>query len=370
VSDTNNAEQATGTGLRDVPRTIDEYRKFVESKGNEHNAAILDREDAVAAAKAAGIEPVSAPGNEAEVKKTQNRFQRRVARLNQTIGAKDAEITELRKRLEAHEKNGAKPNGAPAVPAKSEAGPAKAAATADAKPEKKEASPRPKEEDFKTYSEFVEALTEWKTDRKIEERESRRADERERARNESKSKEVLDAHNARVDGAKKRYADWDKAFKGLDNDSFSDPMVVYIFESERGPDVTYYLATHRDELDRIRGLSPLRQAAALGRIEDRLEAAGDKDKDGAGEDDKAEDAKDAKPAKDAKAAAENEDEDEDEEPQPRRKSGASKAPPPAKPLGGKGGADDAMPDPKDFKSYEAWSKRQAAKGVKRNVFAP
>jgi len=35
------------------------------------------------------------------------------------------------------------------------------------------------------------------------------------------------------------------------------------------------------------------------------------------------------------------------------------------PLGGKGGADDAMPDPKDFAAYSAWSKRQAAKGIKR-----
>jgi len=227
------------------------------------------------------------------------------------------------------------------------------------------APPRPKEEDFKTYSEFVEALTEWKTDRKIQEREAAREEQRARARNESESKKVLDAHNARVDEAKTRYADWNDAFKGLDDNSFSDPMVVYIFESDRGPDVTYYLATHRDELERIRGLSPIKQAAALGRIEDRLEAEsdkGDKGEDGAG--DKGEDAKDSKPPQFAKREDDDDNEDDDE-PQPKRKSSASKAPPPVKPLGGKGGSDDAMPDPKDFKAYEAWAKRQAAKGIKR-----
>lgn len=362
MSETNTTEQATDqNGLRDVPATIDEYRKFVESGGNEHNAQILGREAAVAAAKAAGIVPDSAPGDQAEEKKHTNRFQRRVARLNQAIGARDAEIADLRKRLEAQ--NGAvKPNGAA-----HEAGPAKAAATAEekpAKPEAKKDSPRPKEEDFKTYSEFVEALTDWKTDRKIAEQESRRADERARAANETKSKEVLDAHNARVDEAKTRYADWDKAFKGLTDDSFTDPMVVYIFESERGPDVTYYLATHRDELERIRALSPLKQAAALGRIEDRLEAESDKGEEGESEsegDREGQDAKPAKAAKRAQAAAEN----DDEEPQPKRKTSASKAPPPAKPLGGKGGADDAMPDPTDFRAYEAWAKRMAAKGVRR-----
>ena len=133
-------------------------------------------------------------------------------------------------------------------------------------------------------------------------------------------------------------------------------MVVFIFESERGPDVTYYLATHRDELERIRKLSPLRQAAALGRIEDALPATGDKGDDKDEKEDEGD--KGAKPA-------ENDDHEDDNEPQPKRKSGASKAPPPVKPLGGKGGADDAMPDPKDFVAYAAWAKRQAAKGVKR-----
>jgi hypothetical protein len=359
MSENNNTAQATDTGLRDVPSDIGEYRKFVEEKGLEHNEKVLGREAAVAAAKAAGIETDSAPVIEAEVKKHRNKFQRKVDRLHQAIGARDAEIAELRKSLEARVNGAPKANGAPAVPAEGE-GPAKA----EAKPAAKDAPPRPKEEDFKTYSEFVEALTEWKTDRKIQEREAARQDERARAAHESESKKVLDAHNARVDEAKTRYADWNDAFKGLDDNSFSDPMVVYIFESERGPDVTYYLATHRDELERIRALSPIKQAAALGRIEDRLEAEsdkGDKGEDGAG--DKGEDAKDAKPPQFAKR--EDDEDNEDDEPQPKRKSSASKAPPPVKPLGGKGGSDDAMPDPKDFKAYEAWAKRQAAKGIKR-----
>ena len=357
MSESNNTAQATDTELRDVPSDISEYRKFVEDKGLEHNEKVLGREAAVAAAKAAGIVPDSAPGDQAEVKKQLNRRQRKIQNLFREIGAKDAEIAELRKSLEARANGAPKANGAPAVPAEGE-GPAKA----EAKPAAKDAPPRPKEEDFKTYSEFVEALTEWKTDRKIQEREAARQDERARAANESERKKVLEAHNARVDEAKTRYADWNDAFKGLTDNSFSDPMVVFIFESDRGPDVTYYLATHRDELERIRALSPIKQAAALGRIEDRLEAEsdkGDKGEDGAG--DKGEDAKDAKPPQFAK----HEDDEDDDESQPKRKSSASKAPPPVKPLGGKGGSSDDMPDPKDFKAYESWAKRQAAKGIKR-----
>jgi hypothetical protein len=360
----NNTTQATDTELRDVPADISEYRKFVEDGGLGHNEKVLGREAAVAAAKAAGIETDPAPVIEAEVKKHRNKFQRKVDRLHQAIGARDAEIAELRKSLEARGNGAPKANGAPAVPAEGE-GPAKA----EAKPAAKDAPARPKEEDFKTYSEFVEALTEWKTDRKLQEREAAREEQRARAANEAEGKKIKAAHDARVDEAKKRYADWGNdsdpgVFKGLTENSFSDAMVVFIFESERGPDVTYYLATHRDELERIRALSPIKQAAALGRIEDRLEAEsdkGDKGEDGAG--DKGEDAKDAKPPQFAKH--EDDENEDDDEPQPKRKSSASKAPPPVKPLGGKGGSSDDMPDPKDFKAYEAWAKRQAAKGIKR-----
>lgn len=347
----NNAAQATDTELREVPSDISEYRKFVEEKGHEHNAQILGREAAVAAARAAGIVPESANGNEAEVKKRANSSKRKIRKLYQEIGARDAEIEALRKAAATHATNGA---AKPAGESVSAATPAPAAGPAT----KQDAPPRPKEEDYKTYSEFVEALTDWKTDRKLEASEAKRAEERARTQNESESKKVLDAHNARVDEAKTRYADWNDAFKGLDDNSFSDPMVVYIFESDRGPDVTYYLATHRDELDRIRKLSPIKQAAALGRIEDGLQESGEGDK-GEGEGDEG----GAKPAK--KHAEDDEPDEEDEKPQPKRKSGASKAPPPVKPLGGKGGSDDAMPDPKDFRAYEAWSRRQAAKGVKR-----
>jgi hypothetical protein len=127
-------------------------------------------------------------------------------------------------------------------------------------------------------------------------------------------------------------------------------MVVFIFESEKGPDVTHYLATHRDELERIAKLSPIRQVAALSKIEDQFGDAGEGERardDGEEEDEEEED-KGEKPAKPAKPA-------------PR----VSKAPPPVKPSGGRGGADDAMPDPKDFSAYAKWSQRQAAKGIKR-----
>jgi hypothetical protein len=332
--------------LRDVPGDIGEYKKFVADGGLAHNEKVQGREAAVAAAKAAGVLPEPDP---AEEHKTRNRFQQRVGRLQRKIGERDAQIAELTKRVEASAATAAQ-NGNHAAPAPK---PAAEAAPA-AKPNGEAKTPaRPKEEDFKTYSEFVEALADWKTDRKLEALEAKRSEDRARTEAADKGKTITDAHNARVDEAKTRYSDWDAAFKGLDDNSYTDPMVVFIFESERGPDVTYYLATHRDELAKIREMSPVRQMAALAKIEDRYADDGD----GEGETEAETEKKAAKPA--AKA-------DEDDDDKPAKPAGrASKAPPPAKPLGGKAAADDAMPDPKDFAAYEAWSKRQAAKGVKR-----
>jgi hypothetical protein len=366
MADENNQAAGSATaqpeGLRDVPSDIVEYRKFVADGGHDHNAKIIGREAAEKAAKEAGI----LPEHETEGGEKRDKFneylesrigRRNFARLQRKIGARDEQITERDRRIQELETrlntNGANGTGTEYAAAPENNG--KPAAVADDK-----TPPRPKEDDFKTYSEFVEALTDWKTDRKLEAQEAKRREDAARETAENKGKAITDAHNARVDEAKTRYSDWEKVFEGLDDNSFTEPMVVFIFESERGPDITYYLATHRDELEKIRAMSPLRQAAALGKIEDGLPEQGEGDDEDDQGDDGATQGAGKKPAKPAAKAA---DEDDDKPAKPVAR--ASKAPPPAKPLGGRGAPDDAMPDPKDFAAYSAWSRRQAAKGVKR-----
>ena len=336
-------------GLRDIPADIGEYNKFVKDGGLAHNEKILKRDAATEAARAEGILPEEGE----QEHKPRNPFQRRVTGLQRKIGERDQKIRDLEERLKATAAT--EPNGAAAAPAKREA--AEPAAEKPRVNGEAKTPPKPKEDDFKTYGDYIEALTDWKTERKLEEADAKRAAKAAEHAEADKGKAITDAHNARVDEAKTRYPEWDKAFKGLKDDSFTDPMVVFIFESEAGPDVTYYLATHREELARIAGLSPIRQAAALGVIERKFAA----EEDAGGKDDE-EDRGD-------KGKKPDDDEDE-EEPEPRKpaKRAASKAPPPEKPIAGRGSADDAMPDPKDFAKYAAWAKRQDAKGVRRSAF--
>ena len=332
-------------GLRDVPSDIVEYEKFVAAGGNEHNEKLLNRDKAVADAKAAGILPENPEGEEQQHKRGNN-FQRRVSGLQRKIGERDQRIRDLEARIGNGTTDAAATNGTRET---HEAAPPAATASVADKPRvngEAKTPPRPKEDDFKTYGDFIEALTDWKTDRKLEAADEKKQQAQAERAEADKGKTITEAHNARVDEAKTRYPDWGAAFAGLNDNSFTEPMVVFIFESEHGPDVTYYLAKHRDELARIAGLSPIRQASELGKIEKQFEA-------------------ETKPD-------DEDDEDEDETPvlaaakPEKRVTNVSKAPPPAKPIGGTSGkgADD-MPDPSNFIAYEAWSKRQAAKGAKR-----
>lgn len=48
---------------------------------------------------------------------------------------------------------------------------------------------------------------------------------------------------------------------------FTPPLVELIADMDRGPEVAYYLATHKDELQRLAEMQPTRAAIELGKIE-------------------------------------------------------------------------------------------------------
>jgi hypothetical protein len=352
------AEHADDGGLREVPADITEYRKFVAEGGNEHNDRIRARQAAEKAARDAGLTVAEDDGAHSKTDPFKKRMTRFTRELDDKLSERDKRIEDLETRLQRAQANGhqkpdpaaadtdaterpAAAREAPERPAAEQEPDGPAAAEDDDKPPE-----RPKEADFKAYSDFTVALARWAV--KIDEYERNQA-QKKKAIEEYENK-IKTAHAARVNEAKARYDDWDAVFEDLDNRSLSQLMYLYIPESDNGAEILYYLATHREELARIRQLNPMRQAYELGRIEDQL-SAGDKGADGEGD-------KPAKPA--AKPAAKKEDADAQEKPAGRYVP-QSRAAAPAKPLGGRGGSDDAMPDLTDFVAYEKWAKRQQAK---------
>lgn len=123
----------------------------------------------------------------------------------------------------------------------------------------------PKQEDFPNYDDFVAAKArhEVRQELRAEERRRREAEHTERAT------ERREAFTKRCDEASERYEDFEEvAFnRSL---PITDAMAEVIQESDKGPDLAYYLGSHPDEAKRIAGLSPLAQARELGRIETTL----------------------------------------------------------------------------------------------------
>lgn len=127
------------------------------------------------------------------------------------------------------------------------------------------------------------------------------------------------AENVKADGykeasadARSRYADFDQVAHG-GHWSPTQAMLDVILESDRGPDLAYYLGANPEEAARISRLSPTQQAAALGRIEaTRLP--------------------DTRP-----------------KPPPQ-----TKAPPPISPLRTTGATAEKSPDGMNYEEYRAW----------------
>ena len=129
---------------------------------------------------------------------------------------------------------------------------------------------KPRLEDFSTYEDYTEALTEWKMDLKLAKLQEDQAKQRQQKEAESKTL----TWNQRVESARSKYEDFDEV--ALDPDiPVSAAMAEVIQDSEAGPDLAYFLGQNPVEAARIATLSPIAAARELGKIEAKLTPAPD-----------------------------------------------------------------------------------------------
>lgn len=146
-------------------------------------------------------------------------------------------------------------NRAPAAPAAAAPEPAKAASDLE-----------PTAEQFTTTEEYVKALASWqyRADRATEVAEAvkqRAAGDLER---------TIDQFKTRVDQSKIReqHPDFDAVVDAQGH--YSPTMKQLVLESDRGPELAYYLATHEAESVTLSKLDPVNAAKAMGKLEERL----------------------------------------------------------------------------------------------------
>ncbi len=129
-------------------------------------------------------------------------------------------------------------------------------------------TPKPAEDDFEAYDDYVEALTDWKVDKKLAEQEAQaKADA-----NDVKEKELVEEFTDRMKVGETKYKDFKETITdetlpithGMVN-LLRDPEIA-----ENPADVAYYLGKNRAECSQIAHMTPPQAAVALNKISAKL----------------------------------------------------------------------------------------------------
>lgn len=138
---------------------------------------------------------------------------------------------------------------------------------AQAQPAPKELDPKPERSQFVTEGDYLEALSDWKVDQKLAERQQ----EEQQARANAAQQQLADNWAKRLTAAKTELTDFDDVV-GKSEVDLPNHIYVAVVESDLGPDLAYYLAQNPDEARLLKGMSPTAALRMLGKLEDRLAA--------------------------------------------------------------------------------------------------
>jgi len=130
------------------------------------------------------------------------------------------------------------------------------------------ATPKPVQDDFESYDDYVDALTDWKVEQKLAQFD-KRIEQRAETDRASASQTAFEEKLAK---GSERYEDFEEVAMGS-----SVPITQGMVEIMRGREdpvgIAYYLGKHIQEATRISRLTPLEAACAIGKIEAEVAAA-------------------------------------------------------------------------------------------------
>jgi hypothetical protein len=121
------------------------------------------------------------------------------------------------------------------------------------------------------WDKFTDAKAEFAANKAVADERARQAEEtaaRARAEAEKQVKE-------RIDAVRKAHPDFDDvlaSIKGSAADQVPQFVLNYLFESDNGGELHYYLMKHPEESIRISKLTPIRGIAEMGKLEDKIGA--------------------------------------------------------------------------------------------------
>ena len=133
-------------------------------------------------------------------------------------------------------------------------------------PKKETPQGKPTLDQFESYDDFTEALTDWKLDQRETVREQK-------AKEESSNKQRNDIQKSyaeKSDKFRESTPDYDDVIAEIADVELTEATAVSVLESDLAAQLTYYFGKNPDELDRINSLSPLATAREIGKLEASL----------------------------------------------------------------------------------------------------
>lgn len=132
-------------------------------------------------------------------------------------------------------------------------------------PQQPSANAKPTLEDFNSYEEFTEALTDWKATQAVQSALQQREAAEAAARAQREQAERAQTWQQRASEASTKFADFQSV--ALNPDLPVSPAMAEVIQSvDNGPDVLYHLGKNPAEAARIAALPPTQAAFALGSL--------------------------------------------------------------------------------------------------------
>lgn len=140
-------------------------------------------------------------------------------------------------------------------------------------PVNREAVPsgEPKREQFEDYEAYIEARAEWKAEQAVLRREATRQQQSAYEARATEAHKVTARYQQTVEAARVELPDFDEVVEAAEV-PITDAIRDAILDSSLGAKLTYHLAKHPEEVERISKLTPTQQVKAIGVLEATLSA--------------------------------------------------------------------------------------------------
>ncbi len=128
----------------------------------------------------------------------------------------------------------------------------------------------PSRDQYETYEEYLEARAAYRAEKAVETRMQAIERQRQEQAEQARLAETQRAWSSRLAKAAESIPDFADVVGNATEVEMTPVMKQVIVESDVGPNIAYFLAQNPAEAARIAALSPARQAAEIGKLEDRV----------------------------------------------------------------------------------------------------